>query len=294
MFKQKNKFKLLVTIVSVMTLLLTGCSQSNQTAQESSSTTPKTKVVQQSKQAISQAKQKEPQTKTTHYNSQYTPTEELSRSVLTNDVVTKLGGLALIKWNGAGAFIINNNHNKLKVIRGNRPYAQCQVDDLGRPVMVDSLLTKATRQYKNRRKTGNGASKWKPAGFHQMKLNGKWNHLYDRGHLLAYSLVGNLRGFDASERNIKNIATQTAWANEARSHNSTGQNYFETKVRKALDRHKTVRYRVTNIYQGRNIIPSGAQLQAKSLDGSLEFNVFIPNVQPGVLINYETGYAKVA
>lgn len=65
MFKQKNKFKLLVTIVSAMTLLLTGCSQSNQTAQESSSTTPKTKVVQQSKQAISQAKQKEPQTKTT-------------------------------------------------------------------------------------------------------------------------------------------------------------------------------------------------------------------------------------
>ena len=228
-----------------------------------------------------------------HKTTQKTPGKKLAQSVLTGDVRRQVG--QKIRYNGHGAFIIDDNKTKLNAKVKSAPYAVNEVDALHRPTEGNAWLNKSSRQYRNRYETGNGATNFKPQEFIQRThLKGTYSHAYDRGHLLGYALVGNVRGFDASESNPKNIATQTAWANEARSKVSTGQNYYEGIVRKALDSNKKVRYRVTNVYQGQNKVPSGAHLEAKSSDGSVEFNVFVPNVQPGLKINYATGQTVIS
>ena len=53
-----------------------------------------------------------------------------------------------------------------------------------------------------------------------------------------------------------------------------------------------VAYRVTPIFEGTNLLCSGVQLEACSIEDQGEgicFNVYCYNVQPGVVIDYRTG-----
>lgn len=223
------------------------------------------------------------------------PNESLASSVLTANVVKQLG-TNNVRFNGNGAFILNDNKTDLNAKVSSAPYVQlAKQDSLGRAGVANALLTKASRQYQSRDQTGN-SRQMQPVGWHQLSIGGNYKMLYNRGHSIGYALAGSVRGFDASEANPQNITAQTAWANQASNGNdsNTGQNYYETQVRRAQDNRKTVRYRVTPVCDGDNLVPSGSHLEAKSSDGSLEFNVFVPNVEPGVVINYSTGYAKVA
>ena len=223
------------------------------------------------------------------------PNESLASSVLTANVVKQLGTNS-VRFNGNGAFILNDNKTDLNAKVSSAPYVQlAKQDSLGRAGVANALLTKASRQYQSRDQTGN-SRQMQPVGWHQLSIGGNYKMLYNRGHSIGYALAGSVRGFDASEANPQNITAQTAWANQASNGNdsNTGQNYYETQVRRAQDNRKTVRCRVTPVYDGDNLVPSGSHLEAKSSDGSLEFNVFVPNVEPGVVINYSTGYAKVA
>lgn len=55
---------------------------------------------------------------------------------------------------------------------------------------------------------------------------------------------------------------------------------------------KHVLYRVTPIYDGNNLVASGVQMEAYSVEDNGQgvcFNVYVYNVQPGVKIDYTTG-----
>ena len=105
-------------------------------------------------------------------------------------------------------------------------------------------------------------------------------YLYNRCHLIGFQLTGE----NANERNL---ITGTRYMNV------DGMLPFEDEVAdyvKETDNH--VMYRVTPIYSGDDLVASGVQMEAKSVedDGAgVTFNVYVYNVQPYVVINYETG-----
>ncbi|APS41410.1 DNA-entry nuclease (Competence-specific nuclease) [Weissella jogaejeotgali] len=222
------------------------------------------------------------------------PSESLAKTVLTDDVVKQLNANK-VSFNKTGAYIVNDNQTNLNAQVNVAPYVQlAQQDSLGRPGVANAFLNRTSRQYQSRSETGSSRT-IEPVGWQQATIGGRYNTLYNRGHLIGYALAGSIKSFDPSEANPQNIATQTAWANQASNGNSenTGQNYYETLVRKSLDNNRNVRYRVTPVYIGDNLVPSGNHMEAKSKDGQLQFNVFVPNVQPGVEIDYATGNSTV-
>lgn len=133
---------------------------------------------------------------------------------------------------------------------------------------------------------------FQPSGWH---YNHGRNQIYNRGHLIAYSLSagidqnGNYQPNDTSgdQNNPKNLFTQSAYTNQK------VQTYYEGLVRTALRQHKKVIYQATAVFRGDERMARGINLQAVSTDGSLDFNVYIYNVQPGVAFDYQTGRWKV-
>lgn len=72
---------------------------------------------------------------------------------------------------------------------------------------------------------------------------------------------------------------------------------FENEVANYIKETKNhVLYRVTPIFQGDNLVASGVQMEAESVEDrgeGVEFNVYVYNNQPGVEIDYATGESKL-
>ena len=73
---------------------------------------------------------------------------------------------------------------------------------------------------------------------------------------------------------------------------------FENKVADYIKKNTNnhVLYRVTPIFKGANLVASGVQMEAYSVedDGDgVKFNIYVYNVQPGIEIDYKTGESKL-
>ena len=104
-------------------------------------------------------------------------------------------------------------------------------------------------------------------------------YLYNRCHLIGYELTGE-------NANTKNLITGTRYMNMEMLP-------FENKVANYVEETGNhVMYRVSPIFDGDNLLSSGVQLEAKSVEDNgkgILFNVFCYNVQPGIIIDYATG-----
>ena len=111
------------------------------------------------------------------------------------------------------------------------------------------------------------------------KLQGYW--ILEIGELagLKKTDIETLRGFLSRQNDIY----RAAFGRRATPHPRQTGNH--------------VLYRVTPIYEGNNLVVSGVQMEAKSVEDNGEgilFNVYCYNVQPGVSIDYTTGESQLS
>ncbi|MDO4680025.1 MAG: DNA/RNA non-specific endonuclease [Aerococcus sp.] len=153
------------------------------------------------------------------------------------------------------------------------------LDHLGRVTTANALLDESLMPPEER---GSMDASIKPTGWHQARYKttvpGGW--LYNRSHLVGYQLAG-------SENDPKNLMTGTRWFNVE------GMLPFENFVAHYIESSGNhVRYRITPVFEGNNLLATGIFMEGFSIEDNgdgLCFNIFVPNRQPGVIIDYATG-----
>ena len=125
----------------------------------------------------------------------------------------------------------------------------------------------------------------KPSGWHTVKydiVDGKY--LYNRCHLIGYQLTGE----NANEKNLITCTRET---------NTGVMLEYENKVAEYIKKtNNHVLYRVTPIYKDTNLVASGIQMEALSVEDNgkgIKFNIYVYNVQDGIEIDYKTGESKL-
>ena len=188
------------------------------------------------------------------------------------------------KYSGKAYVTINNNIPSFSsselTTKGYEKYSS--LDSLGRTQMAIASVGKETMPAAGEKR--GDISNINPSGWVQAKydvVSGGW--LYNRCHLIGWQL-------SAENANKKNLITGTKYLNVS------GMLPFENMVADYIkETGNHVAYRITPIYEGKNLLASGIQMEAYSVEDNGEgicFNVYCYNVQPQITINYATGTSK--
>lgn len=155
------------------------------------------------------------------------------------------------------------------------------LDALGRTGPGFACLGKETLPQESRGSIGSvQPSGWQTVRYDDLIAD---KYLYNRCHVIAFALCGD-------NATPENLFTGTRYLNitlMTQLENSISQ-YIQGTGNHVL-------YRVTPIYQGQNLVASGVQMEGYSIEDhgqTICFNVFVYNIQPGVLIDYETGDSR--
>ncbi len=154
-----------------------------------------------------------------------------------------------------------------------------ELDELGRCGVAYAMLDESMMPTGKR----GDISMIHPTGWHSVTysvVTSEDQHLYNRSHLLAYSLTGQ-------NDNERNLITGTQHLNQ-----EVMLPYENQVVWYLEDNGGHVLYRVTPYFAEDELVARGVEMEAYSVedDGDgVEYHIFIYNVQPGVEIDYQTG-----
>lgn len=155
--------------------------------------------------------------------------------------------------------------------------AYSELDALGRCGEAEACIGEEIMPTEER----GSISEVKPTGWKNEKYdNIDGEYLYNRCHLIGYQLSGE-------NANAENLITGTRYMN------TEGMLPFEDMVADYV--HETenhVMYRVTPVFEGEDLVASGVQMEAESVEDGGKgvcFNVYVYNVQPDITIDYTTG-----
>lgn len=189
------------------------------------------------------------------------------------------------EYNGNAYIVINNNipyFSEAEKRRTDYFEDYSELDDLGRcgqafaNVCIESMPTEER----------GAIGQIKPSGWHTVKYNNliDGNYLYNRCHLIGHQLAGE-------NANEKNLITGTRYLN------LKGMLPFENAVAAYIkETSNHVLYRVTPKFEDNNLVASGVQIEAWSVEDQGEgicCNVYCYNVQPYIVIDYATGESSV-
>lgn len=208
----------------------------------------------------------------------YIPNGNISGSGSQNSTA---GSSSIPEYSGSPYAVINNNtpvfsSAELTTV-GYESYSA--LDSLGRVGVAVASLGKETMPKEGEER--GSISHIYPTGWKQEKydsVSGKY--LYNRSHLIGWQL-------SAENANRQNLMTGTKYFN------TKGMLPFENMVADYIkETSNHVAYRVTPVFKGGNLLASGVQIEAYSVEDGGDgicFNVFCYNVQPGIKINYSDG-----
>ena len=188
------------------------------------------------------------------------------------------------EYRGFSFVVLNNNEPNFDYdnLQTSSFEEYSDLDYLGRAGVALANISKELMPTEERGSIGSV----KPTGWHTIKYdNVSGKYLYNRCHLIGFQLTGE-------NANEKNLITCT------RQMNTVGMLEFENKVANYIkETNNHVLYRATPIYEGNNLLVSGVQLEAYSIEDNgvgIKFNVFVYNVQDGINIDYSTGESNLA
>ena len=281
--KFNNKFKSLLSILCLIAVLLSafaGCDSENvsESTTEIVETTLENQITENENEDITDNSGSSLNTDNKITEKE---TEKVNKAESVGDDNSKAVLSEIPAYSGRPYAVINDNipsFNKYELtVKGYETYAS--LDSLGR---CGGAVASCGREIMPKPDEERGSiSSVKPSGWVQAQydwVSGKY--LYNRCHLLGWQL-------SAENANKRNLITGTRYMN------TEGMLPFENMVADYIrETNNHVAYRVTPIYDANDLVASGVQMEAYSVEDEGEgicFNIYCYNVQPGVKIDYSTG-----